>query len=134
MAGVLPAPRLGFATHDGGVVIDDDVLRVGIPAHVEISVIVGRAEQAIDPGVAADPDVGAGCDQVLADEVAPDGQEAGRRIDLPIENGAVDPKILFGPDSREAVPEQGVEVDIAVDLRILGIMANVAVVPLIVVE
>jgi hypothetical protein len=124
MLGVLPAARLHLAAHDGGVVVDDDAPGAGVPVYLEISVIVGRAEEAIDPQVTGNPDVGAADDPVLAGEVAPDGEKAGLRVDLPVEDGAVDDKVVLNPVSCDTILAQLVEIDIALDPGIAGVVAH----------
>jgi hypothetical protein len=101
------------------------MVRIGVARHLEISVIIGRADETIDPQVAGDPDVRAADDQVLAIEIAADGEKAGPRVDLPVEDGAVDGEVALHPESRDAVPAQPVEIDIALDRGIAGVMAHV---------
>src|SRR5438270_4147738 len=91
-------------------------------------------ENASDFGVPANPDVGAARDEVLANEITTDGKKAGWRVDFPIENGAVDCEILFSPNSGDAIPEKCIKVDVALDQRILRIMANIAVIAFVFVE
>jgi hypothetical protein len=97
--------------------------------------VVGRRENSTDPGVSAYPDVGAARDQILAREVTSDREKASRRIDFPIENVTVDHEILLGPNSCDTIAvEKCIQVDIAHDSRILCIVADIAIVPLILME
>jgi len=67
-------------------------------------------------------------------QITADGQKAGGCVDLPIGNGAVDDKILLGPDAGDAVPEQRIEVDVAVDHGVLRVMPDDAAVAVIFME
>src|SRR5262249_14565998 len=63
-----------------------------------------------------------------------DLKEAGGRIDLPIDDVAARDQIPLGPDSRNAVPEQRVEIEVALDHGVFHVVADDAAVPVVVVK
>ena len=62
--------------------------------------------------------------RIPANEVAADREEAGRCVDLPIEDAAADDQISLGPDPCDAIPEQRIKIDVAVDRGVRGVVAD----------